>query len=148
MEENPESPKPKAGRIYSNQEIKVLWNSSLCMHSENCIRGLPQVFQKAERPWIKVDGATAAEIAATVSRCPSGALQYELLDGEKQEAAPTETVIEPRPNGPLLVKGQIRIEGPDGAVLYEGEKVALCRCGQSNNKPFCDGTHQRVGFKA
>jgi uncharacterized Fe-S cluster protein YjdI len=148
MEENPESPKPKAAKSYSNQAIKVFWNSSLCIHSENCVRGLPQVFQKSGRPWINVDAATAAEIAATVSRCPSGALQYELLEGEKPEVTAEATIIEPRPNGPLLVKGRIRLESPDGSLLFEGERVALCRCGQSGNKPFCDGTHQKVGFKA
>ncbi len=106
------------------------------------------MFQKSGRPWINVDAATAAEIAATVSRCPSGALQYELLGGEKPEVTLEATIIELRPNGPLVVKGRIRIESPDGSLLFEGERVALCRCGQSGNKPFCDGTHQKVGFKA
>ncbi|HEX9506236.1 MAG TPA: CDGSH iron-sulfur domain-containing protein, partial [Acidimicrobiia bacterium] len=48
--------------------------------------------------------------------------------------------------GPLLVSGGVRVLAADGTVLYEGERAALCRCGQSGNKPFCDGTHKEVGF--
>src|SRR5204863_1038992 len=49
-------------------------------------------------------------------------------------------------DGPLLVSGGVRILDAEGAVLYEGEKAALCRCGGSANKPFCDGTHKKNGF--
>jgi CDGSH-type Zn-finger protein len=47
----------------------------------------------------------------------------------------------------LLVSGRVRILDAEGGVLYEGEKAALCRCGGSANKPFCDGTHQKNGFR-
>ena|SRR5438128_2594120 len=50
-------------------------------------------------------------------------------------------------NGPLLVSGGVRILDAEGTVLYEGEKAALCRCGGSGNKPFCDGTHEKNGFR-
>ena len=57
--------------------------------------------------------------------------------------------ITTRPNGPYLVKGPIRIVDPDGKEFkVEHDTVALCRCGQSANKPFCDGTHGKVGFQA
>jgi CDGSH-type Zn-finger protein len=49
-------------------------------------------------------------------------------------------------NGPLLVTGGVRIVDAEGTVLYEGEKATLCRCGGSGNKPFCDGTHEKIGF--
>lgn len=58
--------------------------------------------------------------------------------------------IDVRPNGPLQAKGPTRIVGADGAVLRDvaaGESAWLCRCGQSQRKPFCDGTHNRVGFE-
>jgi hypothetical protein len=114
------------------------------------VQGLPQVFQRDSRPWIKIDAATATEITEAVTRCPSGALRYELTNSEeaKPEPAQAQTIIEPRPNGPLSIKGQIRIENPDGTVLFEGDRVALCRCGNSGNKPFCDGTHRTIGFKS
>lgn len=54
--------------------------------------------------------------------------------------------ITPHENGPLEVSGQVSIVAPDGTVLAETDKTFLCRCGQSGNKPFCDGTHKRVGW--
>lgn len=57
--------------------------------------------------------------------------------------------ITPRPNGPYLVKGAVRIVDADGKEFpVSGDTVALCRCGQSSNKPFCDGTHGKVGFQS
>lgn len=54
-----------------------------------------------------------------------------------------------RPNGPYLIKGPIRIVDPDGnEFTVQSETVALCRCGGSTNKPFCDGTHSKIGFQA
>ncbi len=51
-------------------------------------------------------------------------------------------------NGPLIVSGTVLVRGSDGEVLREVEKCALCRCGHSENKPFCDGSHKTVGFEA
>ncbi len=59
---------------YSNDEITVIWQSGLCIHSGNCARNLPSVFQPKEQPWIKVENASTEEIRATVAKCPSGAL--------------------------------------------------------------------------
>lgn len=59
---------------YSNGEITVVWQSAKCIHSANCVRNLPQVFNTKESPWIKVKNATTAEIIETVGKCPSGAL--------------------------------------------------------------------------
>ena len=56
------------------------------------------------------------------------------------------TTITPRENGPLVVKGLGELQGPDGAALEVKAVVALCRCGHSQNKPFCDGSHAKVGF--
>ncbi len=60
-----------------------------------------------------------------------------------------DVTITPLPNGPYLVKGSIRILDPEGnAFSVERQSVALCRCGASTTKPFCDGTHSRIGFQA
>jgi CDGSH-type Zn-finger protein len=57
--------------------------------------------------------------------------------------------IQTRPNGPYLVKGPIRLVDADGKEFnVTSDTVALCRCGGSTNKPFCDGTHSRIGFQA
>jgi uncharacterized Fe-S cluster protein YjdI len=133
-------------RTYANDAIEVHWEPRLCIHVQNCVRKLPQVFKAEERPWIVVDGADADAIAATVEACPTGALHYRRLDGGAQEEASDEPTVEPRPNGPLFVRGHVRIVGDDGAVIREDTRVALCRCGASGNKPFCDGSHRRIGF--
>jgi CDGSH-type Zn-finger protein len=110
------------------------------------VRKLPQVFVPEARPWVVVDAADADAVAAAIESCPTGALHYRRLDGGRQEEPATETTVEPRPNGPLFVRGPVRIVDPDGRLIREDTRVALCRCGGSENKPFCDGTHLRIGF--
>ena len=56
--------------------------------------------------------------------------------------------VEARPHGPLLVTGAVVVADADGKVVYAGERAALCRCGASATKPFCDGAHKRIGFIA
>ena len=72
---------------YGNDEVTVLWRPSLCVHSGICARGLPQVFDPKRRPWVTIDGASAAEIVAQVARCPSGALAIEETSGASGVAA-------------------------------------------------------------
>jgi uncharacterized Fe-S cluster protein YjdI len=59
---------------YTNGEITVVWQSSKCIHSANCVKNLSSVFQPQTQPWIKMDNASTEEIVATVAQCPSGAL--------------------------------------------------------------------------
>ena len=131
---------------YATDEIVVEWEPRLCFHSGNCSKRLPKVFDRDRRPWVKPDEAPADEIAATVARCPSGALRA------RRVGLPPATEEEPfqicaSAGGPLLVRGGVRIVDADGSLLYEGERAALCRCGGSGNKPFCDGTHKTNGFE-
>ena len=141
-----ERKRPNVERIYSNDQIAVSWEPKLCIHVGACFRSLPQTFKPLERPWVDVNAASPDEMAATVMLCPTGALHFERLDGGSQEAVPDETTIEERPNGPLFVRGRLKVRRQDGSVR-EDTRVALCRCGQSANKPFCDGTHRRIGFR-
>ena len=60
-----------------------------------------------------------------------------------------ETRIVVRPNGPYIVEGPLTVVDIEGREFRsERPRIALCRCGNSANKPFCDGTHQRIGFEA
>ena len=133
-------------RVYANDVIEVHWEPRLCIHTRNCVEGLPGVFDPGARPWVDVDAGDADTIAATVLTCPTGALHFRRLDGGAQETASEGTTVEPRPNGPLFVRGRVRIVDPDGNLIREDTRVALCRCGASANKPFCDGSHRRIGF--
>jgi uncharacterized Fe-S cluster protein YjdI len=148
MEQPPQAPAEEPHRVYHNERIAVHWNPSRCVHSERCMHGLPQVFQRDARPWVRLDEATPDEIAAVVARCPSGALHVERFDGRASVEPEEPTLVEPQPNGPLYVSGRVRILDVNGVVIREDTRVALCRCGQSRNKPFCDGSHETVGFQA
>jgi uncharacterized Fe-S cluster protein YjdI len=140
------SSRDKLMKEYATDQIVVEWEPRLCSHSHNCVRSLPQVFDDSRRPWVKVDAATADEVEAAVGLCPSGALRTRRIGAPPiKREKPLEVCASA--NGPLLVSGSVRILDADGAVLYEGEKAALCRCGRSGNKPFCDGTHKEVGFR-
>jgi uncharacterized Fe-S cluster protein YjdI/CDGSH-type Zn-finger protein len=133
-------------RAYVGDAIEVLWEPRLCIHVRNCVRRLPLVFNPGVRPWVVVDAADADRVAATIETCPTGALHYRRLDGGPEEKPQEETTVAPRPNGPLFVRGSVRIVDPDGHLIREDTRVALCRCGASENKPFCDGSHLRIGF--
>jgi uncharacterized Fe-S cluster protein YjdI len=141
------SQRDKLTKEYATDEIVVEWEPSLCYHSQNCVRSLPQVFDDSRRPWVKVDAATADEVEAAVARCPSGALRTRRIGTPAAAAQQQPPEVCATENGPLLVSGGVRIVDAEGAVLYEGEKAALCRCGGSANKPFCDGTHAKNGFR-
>jgi uncharacterized Fe-S cluster protein YjdI/CDGSH-type Zn-finger protein len=147
-DENEERKQPGVERIYRNAQIAVSWEPKLCIHAGNCFRGLPDVFKPQSRPWVLVDGAAADEIADVVMTCPTGALHFERLDDGRQEPQPEETTIDVRFNGPLYIRGHLQITGSGGRLIREDTRVALCRCGHSKNKPFCDGSHRQVGFRA
>jgi CDGSH-type Zn-finger protein/uncharacterized Fe-S cluster protein YjdI len=147
--ENEARKRPGVQRIYrSGQgEIAVSWEPKLCNHAGNCFRGLPEVFQPQNRPWVVVDASSADKIAEVVMTCPTGALHFRRLDDGPQEAQPEQTTIKAQTNGPLYVRGHVQILGPGDRLLREDTRVALCRCGHSKNKPFCDGSHRQVGFR-
>src|SRR5258707_12918776 len=135
----------KPAREYANEEIVVEWHPRLCFHARECIKALPAVFDPERRPWIDVDQASADEVEAAVALCPSGALRSRRLRGAVRIETPEETTITLLENGPLLVSGKIRVLGAEGEELAVLEKAALCRCGGSQNKPFCDGKHRTNG---
>jgi uncharacterized Fe-S cluster protein YjdI/CDGSH-type Zn-finger protein len=131
---------------YRTDRIVVRWEPRMCIHSARCTSSLPVVFDRNARPWIDPSKADPDELARIVAACPSGALHYERLDGGEPERVPQAVTVEPQANGPLYVRGRLTITGADGSVIREDTRVALCRCGASHNKPFCDGSHEDVGF--
>jgi len=143
-----ERKRPGVAREYRDGRIVVYWEPRYCIHTANCLNAEPGVFDAMRRPWIVLDGAEADDIARAVMTCPTGALSFERLDGGEQEPLPESTTITARPDGPLFVRGKVKIAEGNGGVVRESTRVALCRCGQSANKPFCDGTHRVVGFRA
>ena len=130
---------------YSNGELTVVWESSECIHSAICARNLPSVFQPKERPWVKVDAESTTKIKEVIDRCPSSALSY-IMNTEEEMSLTNDTVrISIYSEGPLVVDGEICLVHPNGEEEIK-KKAALCRCGHSTNKPFCDGSHKGSGF--
>lgn len=131
---------------YKNGDLNVVWKPKLCIHSEICVKTLPEVYNPNEKPWIKAENASIEDLKAQIAKCPSGALTYE-IDGEDVQADTTlETKVQVMANGPLLVHGELQVSGVDGSVEKKSRTTAFCRCGASQNKPYCDGTHNSVNF--
>ena len=133
--------------VYQNDKIRVTYDATLCVHFAACVRGLPQVFDPKQRPWVAPDRAGADEIADVVERCPTGALHYERLDGGAAEEADVENSVLVSTNGPVYVRGELEVMGAYNTVQRRDTRLALCRCGQSRRKPYCDGSHVAAGFR-
>ena len=134
-------------RTYEDEQIRVLYDPRRCIHAAECVRGLPAVFEPGRRPWVDPARGQPDEIAAVVCRCPTGALHYERLDGGSAEAVPAGNRVEVAQDGPLYLTGAIHIQTATGSPVAHEVRVALCRCGASANKPYCDGAHTDVGFE-
>jgi uncharacterized Fe-S cluster protein YjdI len=136
---------------YSNGEVTIVWQPSVCIHSTLCWRGenaLPEVFSPAEKPWIKPEGAETKRIIEQIKQCPSGALSYYMNNEKEQNAeVSAESIVEVSENGPLLVYGNIVVKDSEGNTTQKNKVTAFCRCGASSNKPYCDGTHRKIDFK-
>lgn len=131
---------------YKSTEIEVTYNPKLCIHAAECVKGLPDVFNPQNKPWVDTSGASADKIATVIERCPTGALKYNRLDGGEGESFPISSSIEVLNNGPIFLRGSITITDSNETKLNGEKRVALCRCGQSKIKPFCDNTHKDINF--
>jgi uncharacterized Fe-S cluster protein YjdI len=137
----------KLKKNYTNGEITVVWQPDLCIHSTNCFKGLPEVFNPQQRPWVNMDAASTEAIRNQVEKCPSGALSY-FMNKKNNETMTEKTIqIDISDNGPILIKGPATITYKSSEELRESKTIALCRCGASSNKPYCDGSHRKVDFK-
>jgi CDGSH-type Zn-finger protein/uncharacterized Fe-S cluster protein YjdI len=132
---------------YRGEKIDVVWDSKRCIHETECTRRLGLVFDTGRKPWILPDAAPADQVAQAVMHCPTGALHFTRKDGGLQEACDPINTVTLGINGPLFVRGEIVIETPQGEVVLKDTRVALCRCGASKSKPFCDKSHVEVGFQ-
>ncbi len=135
-------------RRYESDEIIVAYDASRCIHAAECVKGLPRVFNPKARPWIRPEGAENERIREVVARCPTGALFIAGESGTEQPSVhPAEPAsIQVSDTGPLFLRGSFVIVDHDGNEVIRDSRIALCRCGASANKPFCDGTHSEIGF--
>ena len=126
------------------RQVVIRFDGGRCIHSRNCVLGRPDVFvPNVEGEWIHPDRATPDEVAHLALVCPSGAITYERLDGGPQEAPPKVNTVRVRENGPLALHAPHALADQPPAL-----RATLCRCGASQNKPWCDGSHTGIEFQA
>jgi len=208
---------------YPGEQAEVHWDGRLCIHYGDCGRAEGELFVGGRQPWCQPDLAGDEEIREVIKRCPTGALSV-VFKGETWNETPAssnsltisqdgplyfdgdisiqaasdespgkrvraalcrcglsankpycdnshvkggfsdsgavgrkgdgcegeggELSVKPIPDGPLLVRGNLEIRAASGRIAWHGASAALCRCGASQNKPFCDGSHKAAGFRA
>ena len=128
---------------YKGELVTVLYNPRICSHAAECNRLAPKAFDSTKRPWITPDEADIETLEAVVAACPSGALQIE----GRGHLLPDQAQIRVQKDGPYWVL-LAEMDAPEAGEGGTKDKVALCRCGLSGNKPYCDGTHRDKGWKA
>ena len=131
---------------FPGTDIDVQWDSRLCIHIAECVRSADELFEAGRDPWCIPDRCSKAEVREVVERCPSGALTYRDKDGTP-EAAPAENSVTLAYKGPVYANGDLELEGAPEDMPGVRFRMALCRCGQSQNKPFCDNSRLEADFE-
>ncbi|UNY97616.1 (4Fe-4S)-binding protein [Zhouia spongiae] len=132
---------------YSNDELTIVWKPGKCIHSGICVKLLPEVYNPKDKPWIRIKNTDTQQLKDQIAKCPSGALSYYMNDQNNKESKSLDTRVEVLPNGPLLIYGTLKVQDKEGNIEVKNKTTAFCRCGASNNKPYCDGSHLKVNFK-
>jgi CDGSH-type Zn-finger protein/truncated hemoglobin YjbI len=141
---------------YDGQQLTIFDNRGICQHSGLCTDRLAAVFRTRAEPFVAPSGGRMDEIIRAVRDCPSGALSYAIDGIEAREqvdrSGTREPSIEVTKDGPYRIAGAVALTDADGADTERAqgasrEHYALCRCGQSQNKPFCSGMHWYVEFR-
>jgi len=132
---------------YKKDDLTIVWEPGKCIHSAVCVKMLPEVYDPNAKPWIQPENASVKHLMAQIDKCPSGALSYKLSqEASAQKEEPL--TVEIMENGPILIKGKLNITHPSGETEEKDKTTAFCRCGASDNKPYCDGAHRKIDFKA
>ena len=122
--------------------ITVRDDRSICVHAGFCGTRVANVWGQVPETG---ESTVRAQVISMIEKCPSGALTFR-FDGDDVEPL-VATAIAVTDDGPLWVTGGIPVTLADGAALETRNRVTLCRCGSSANKPLCDGSHKTAGFQ-
>jgi len=149
---------------YTNGEIIVHWRPGKCIHATTCYRELIEVFNPRKRPWVNMQGASTERIIKIVKKCPTLELTYDWNDSSKKSDKPgakadeeydsdldevqesTRVEINIMKNGPYVIEGNFKIISSEDKELKKMLITSLCRCGQSDSMPLCDGSHRMINF--
>lgn len=132
--------------VYEGKNITVYYEDSLCMSASECNRAEGGLFMGGRNPWCTPDCMSADAVAEIVRRCPSGALTYKRKDGGPDESPEPRNTAVVSNNGPLYLRGDLKIGGAGPGMAGTKCRAALCRCGRSAVKPFCDDGHEEPLF--
>ena len=132
---------------FPGKKVNTSWDGRLCIHVQECTRARGELFKSGRKPWGEPDRGEPDYLAEVVRRCPTGALTYQRLDGGPGESPARANRAVVSNNGPLYVEGDLRIDGAQDDMPGVRFRAALCRCGDSANKPFCDNTHEKTAFR-
>jgi thiamine pyrophosphate-dependent acetolactate synthase large subunit-like protein/CDGSH-type Zn-finger protein/nitrite reductase/ring-hydroxylating ferredoxin subunit len=130
---------------YVGKKITIHDNREVCCHAGFCTGRLPSVWKSGVEPWIDADGDEVDKVIETIKMCPSGALSYSVEDVEHRDQE-RDPAIRVTKDGQYNIMGGIELIDIDFGKEVSKEHYALCRCGWSKNKPFCDGSHWYAKF--
>ena len=123
--------------------IVVRDDRSICVHAGFCGTRVTNVWKQVPETG---ESSVRAQVIAMIGNCPSGALTYRFAADSDDVEPLMPQAIAVTDDGPLWVTGEIGVTTSDGRTLEPRNRVTLCRCGESANKPLCDGTHKAAGF--
>lgn len=130
---------------FSGKELTVSWDARLCIGIAECGRSDDTLFVADRDPWCQPDDVEPARVVEVCARCPSGALSVTDRSGADVEPPADGNRVYVAHDGPLFVHGKLALQHAADDMPGIRHRVALCRCGKSSNKPFCDNSH-RDGF--
>jgi CDGSH-type Zn-finger protein/uncharacterized Fe-S cluster protein YjdI len=133
--------------VYEGTHLDATWDGRLCIHVGECTRARGKIFASGRDRWGQPDREEPETVVAVIERCPTGALTYGRKDGGAGETPPGENTVMVANHGPLYVRGDLRIVGAADDMPGVVFRAALCRCGKSARKPFCDNSHEGAGFR-
>ncbi|WP_184307490.1 CDGSH iron-sulfur domain-containing protein [Anaerosolibacter carboniphilus] len=145
-EEKSKDRAPDHLKDYIGDDITVHFNLGVCCHDGCCVEKLPQVFDINKKPWIQPNNGKIKDIINIVEGCPSGALSYSIGSRRYQDLDRPPS-IHIQKDGPIEIKGFIKLKDDENTVPACKEHYTLCRCSSSKNKPFCDGAHLDGNFE-
>lgn len=132
---------------FPGSDIDVEWDGRLCIHIAECGKAKGELFVGGRQPWCKPDLVAVNEVVDVVKRCPTGALTYAAKNSALNEDTEENNTVNVSYNGPYFIRGDLEIDNAPSDMSGISFRVALCRCGGSKNKPFCDNSHEEINFQ-
>lgn len=132
---------------YKGKNVDVDWDGRICIHMGECGFAKGDLFVGGRDPWCQPDLTSVEDVIDVVKRCPTGALVFKVKEGGLSEEVDSENTIMVAYNGPYFIRGDIELADAPKSMEGINYRVALCRCGSSANKPFCDNSHLEAKFE-